>query len=511
MLIYAYNELRRRPGRSLASAAGFIVPTALLTLIAALSIALTAAEYRASHPLATIGAQILLTRPSAGPGADVGAPDAADVQAEQAIADEAAHLNLAKLGSPGTHFSEDFFTPTTNLTFTSSIVPAIERLAGVRAAAMGLTVNVDHREGTVPNLEAVFEIPAQVVTAPTPTASEQVDIINCLAPLSPAQRTAAAVLQCLPARLKSVHVPERVLSQLISLPPLDIRQTQITVGGADTATSDIGPVTPRQVVSGAWPACCSNQAIVEQGFAQRSHMTVGSVVVIAGRSYEVSGLYQAVLGGISAQVYLALPELQRLSGRFQRINYLLVSLDSSMDLDSVEHRIARSFPALRITDQRQVAETVSGSLVAAATVVARNRLWFVLLATGGGALILGALTYVSNRRRFRDFAVLRAIGWSRFRLVRQTLLETFLLGVIGTSTGALLAWPIAPILGAGIPALSAADAEGNLITVRVPLSPDPVYALLAAIVLLAVGALVGLVTGLTSASINPGRGLRDVE
>jgi predicted lysophospholipase L1 biosynthesis ABC-type transport system permease subunit len=195
----------------------------------------------------------------------------------------------------------------------------------------------------------------------------------------------------------------------------------------------------------------------------------------------------------------------------QRISYLLVSVDSSSDLDAVEHLIAQSFPSLRITDQRHVAETVSGSLVAAATVVSQARLWLVLLAVVGGALNLAAFAYVSNRRRYRDFAILRAIGWGRPRLVWQAVLETCLLGVVGTSIGALLAWPLAPLVRSGIPALSAADTQGNLITVRVPLSPDPVHALLAAILLLAVGALVGLAAGLSAASIDPGRGLRDVE
>jgi len=511
MLVYAYNELTRRPTRSLASAAGFIVPTALLTLIGALSLGLATTEYRATHPLVAIGAQILLTRPLSGPDAAVGPPDAAELQNEQAVADEANHLNLAKLGSPGTHFSEDFFTPTATATFSTSIVPAIQRFVGVRAVAMGLTIGVEHREGTVPDIDAVFKVPREVVAAPTPTATEALDIFNCLAPLPTAQRTAIAIFQCLPGRLKSVHVPERVLSQLVSLPPLDIRQTQITVGGADPAGTDIGLITPRQLITGTWFGCCRDQAIVAQGFAQKSHLTVGSAVAIGGQSYEISGLYQAVLGGMNPQVYLPLPELQRLSSRLERISYLLVSLDSSSDLDAVEHQIAQSFPSLQITDQRQVAETVSGSLVATATVVSQARLWLVLLAVVGGALNLAAFAYVSNRRRYRDFAILRAIGWGRPRLVWQAVLETCLLGVVGTSIGALLPWPLAPLVSSGIPALSAADTHGNLITVRVPLSPDPVHALLAAILLLAVGALVGLAAGLSAASIDPGRGLRDVE
>src|SRR5260370_18379582 len=119
-------------------------------------------------------------------------------------------------------------------------------------------------------------------------------------------------------------------------------------GGAGAAGRDIGLITPRPLITGAWFGCCRDQAIVAQGFAQQSHLTVGSVVAIGGQSYEVSGLYQAVLGGMNAQVYIPLPELQRLSGLLQRISYLLVSLDSSSDVDAVEPQIAQSFPSLPI-------------------------------------------------------------------------------------------------------------------------------------------------------------------
>src|SRR5260370_31334706 len=106
---------------------------------------------------------------------------------------------------------------------------------------------------------------------------------------------------------------------------------------------------------------------------------------------------------MNAQVYLPLPELQRLSGRLQRISYLLVSVDSSSDLDAVEHQIAQSFPSLRITDQRHVPETVSRSLAAAAPVVSQARLWLALLAVVGWALDPAAFCFLSYRRPYRDF------------------------------------------------------------------------------------------------------------
>src|SRR5206468_8425616 len=62
--------------------------------------------------------------------------------------------DLAKLGKPGDHFTQDFFLSATLLSFPQAAVGQVAKLPGVTSAVGGLVQLAEHQTGTVPQIVA---------------------------------------------------------------------------------------------------------------------------------------------------------------------------------------------------------------------------------------------------------------------------------------------------------------------------------------------------------------------
>jgi ABC-type lipoprotein release transport system permease subunit len=270
-----------------------------------------------------------------------------------------------------------------------------------------------------------------------------------------------------------------------------------------------------------------DEVVLSEGYARRKGYKVGATLVLDGKSYAIVGLARPPLGGTSADVYLSLKELQRLSGRAARVNTLLVRADNAADVPALTKSIQRAFPGASVTSAKDLANSITGSLVSAGTLA--NRLGMALggLAVFAAVLIAVLLTLSSVAKRVRELGTLSALGWSRKVIVRQVMVESFAQGALGGILGAFLGAIAAfALTSAGISLHAAAatqagplsssfglgrvlsDTASEAITLTAPLNP----AVLVLAILLAVGG--GLIAGgagaLRAARLRPADALREL-
>jgi ABC-type antimicrobial peptide transport system permease subunit len=505
-LTYLRRELRRRAGRTALTVSGLAVGVALVVAITAVSSGLDDAQARVLDPLASVGTDLLVTRPveattpnaaqgaapqGAAPQAATngnggfrfgGGPSGLSPQDQQALTAENASVltDLSKLGKPGDQFVHDFFLPATQLTFPAEQADAVAKLPGV----------AQHQEGKVPEIVAEFKTGGeqiqvdQQITPPTP--AEEAKIQACLekagvsAPAAGSTREVGpppgganggdsqgrvfigggALGKCLPDRLQrfrgSVTTPQRTLRQVLNPPQTDIKTDTYNIAGVDPANPGLGLLTPAQVTDGRFlNKDATHEAVLAEAYAQRKGLKTGSTFDLNGITYTVVGLAQPPLGGQAADVYLDLADLQGLSSRSGRANVLLVRADKAADVAELTKRIQEIFPGATVTSAKELAENISGSLVDAANLARRLGKVLAGVVLIAAFLVAALLTLSSVSKRVRELGTLKAVGWRQSLVVRQVIGESTLQGLLGGLVGvaagvgaAALAVHFAPTLNA---------------------------------------------------------------
>ena len=552
-LRYLRAELLRRRGRTILTLLGLAIGVGLVIAISSLSRGLDAAQKETLDPLGGIGTDLTVTRaasedqgggPFGGGGRDV-------VEANQAVI-----TDLSKLGKAGTHFVHDFFLPGTQLTFSSTQAKEIAKLDGVAGVSSALTLQAVHQEGKVPKIVAKIKtggdrIQVNRAIAP-PTAAEQAAIQTCLAKLgvtiTPGQGPRSggggggglggqqggpggvnrdAFAKCLPARMQrfraTITTPQETLQQVLDPPQTDITSESYTIGGVELGDPTMGLVTANQVTKGRYLRG-GREALVSATYAARNSLKVGSKLNLNGTAFTVVGLVDPPLGGQGVDVYLPLAQLQKLSGQKDLVNLVLVRADDGSSVAAVEKKISDTYASAQVASAKDVAGTISGSLVDASNLSHSLGLALSIVAAAAAFLLAALLSLSSVGKRVRELGTLKALGWTQRRVVRQVAAESLAQGVLGGIAGVALGVAVAFAVGVAGPSLTASSTSGggsllgveqvarttsNVVTLSAPIGITLI--LLGFGIALLGGLLAGAAGALRAARLRPADALRTVE
>jgi ABC-type antimicrobial peptide transport system permease subunit len=524
---YAWNELRRRIGRTLVTAIGLAAGVGLVMAIIGVSQGLSDAQTKALSPLGSVGTDIIVTRTVApttstattttttptdgfggggagfaGGGAGGGggfftgrggstlnSSDAAAL----ASANSSVITDLAKLGPAGTKFTHDFFVPGTLITFPSAAVSDVANVKGVTSAVGALSLDALHETGTVPKITASVKTGGQTISAsvkpPTLTAAQQSAERTCIQAIVSKQigtgstgtggtppsggtggsggfrfhsGSSGAFAKCLTPAQKTyqqdVVVPEQTVNEVLNPPTTNTQTSTYTVAGLNPSDTTAGLVTKAQLVKGTWLSSnaetAKSQVLVTTAYASQKGLKVGQMLSINAASYKIVGLVNPTLTGDVSDVYFSLSNLQSLSTNQNRINEVLVSVANAKDVNSVAKAIKTALPGATVLTSANLADQVTGSLSNARKLANDLGGALALLILLAAFLIAGLLTLSSVSKRVREIGSLRAIGWSRGRVVRQIMAETLGIGILGGVIGVGIGAAICLIIGAVGPGLT---------------------------------------------------------
>jgi ABC-type antimicrobial peptide transport system permease subunit len=485
-LRYLRAELVRRKGRTIVTLTGLALGVGLVIAIASLSNGLDDAQRATLDPLAGIGTDLTVTRaieqntgfPGPGGGRDL-------VESNRSVL-----TDLSKLGKPGEHFVHDFFLPGTQLTFPQSQATQIARVDDVAAVSAGLMLQAVHQEGKVPKIVARMQAGgdqidiARRIKPPTPAELEKIQA--CIEKQGGGTQQAGglgaggqagprgggfflgpnggAFAKCLPKRMQqfraTITTPRETLQQVLDPPQTDIQSSSYTIAGVQTVDPTIGLVTRSQVTKGRFLRA-GREALVSTAYAARNSLKVGSKLNLNGTTFRVVGLVDPPLGGQGADVYLPLAQLQRLAGQKGLVNVVLVRADDSASVAAVEKRIANTYDQAEVASAKQVAGTISGSLVDAAHLSHSLGLALSIVAAVAAFLLAALLALSSVGKRVRELGTLKALGWTQRKVVRQVAGESLTQGVLGGIAGIVLGLLVAAVIGAVGPTLTASSTSGG--------------------------------------------------
>lgn len=502
---YVRRELVRRRTRTIITLLGLGLGVALVIAIASLSKGLDRAQKQTLDPLAGIGTDLTVTLSPdqsqsafGGPGGGPGGGGSRDlVRANLSVV-----TDLSKLGKPGTHFVHDFFLPGTQLTFQQNDAKQIAKIDGVAQVTQGLTLLAQHQEGVVPKIVATLKTQRQTFdirrNIPRPTQKEFQAMQACFAKLGVTRgnnngnnnngggalggggggfggggggfgggANRAAFAQCLPKRLQVLRTqfttPQQTLRQVLDPPQTNITTTAYTIGGVDQTNPTMGVVTTSQVTKGRYLSDAGGrEALISQTYAAKHSLTVGSKLPLNGTTFTVVGLVAPPLGGQSADVYLPLEQLQKLANQAGLANVVLVRATKSSQVAQVQQAIQTALPSAQVASSKDVADTISGSLVDASKLSHNLGLALSVIAAVAAFLLAALLALSSVGKRVRELGTLKALGWTQMMVVRQVGAESLAQGVLGGILGIALGILIAGAVDSFGPTLSASSTTGDL-------------------------------------------------
>ncbi len=487
-----------------------------------------------------------------------------NLQDQQALLKENDNVvtDLSKLGKPGTKFTHDFFLTASLQSFPQDAVAQVAKTPGVASAVPGLTQRVVHETGTVPQIVASIKTGGQTYTQTTRPAplsdAERQAFQDCLAAKGiTIQRGGGgrggagngggfrrgggflfgggnpAFEDCLPARFQQFNatftVPQQTINQVVNPPSTDITNTQYDAAGVDPANQHSGLITVDQLTAGRWFAPgAKNEVLLSVSYADKTHLGVGGKLTINGTNYDVVGLVRPTLTGGTADVYFPLATLQSLAGKQDRVTQILVKAKSSGDVDKVAAAIKQQLPGAEVVTTKSLADQATGSLKDDHDLVNNFGGTVAIIVLAAAFIIAALLTLSSIGKRVREIGTLRAIGWSKGRVVRQIVGETLAIAVIGAVIGLLIGAGAAAAVDHSSTKLTAttegvhtSGSAGALIglaqnaastTTKVALHA-PVHAstLLLGVVFALIGGLIaGLIGSWRAARLAPATALRDI-
>ncbi len=499
-LTYMLAELRRRRARTILTALGLAVGVALVITTNAVSSGLDDAQQKVLAPLTGVGTDMTVSRPltisNDGQGGfqDLTPAERSRLR-EQAGPGPGLNLRDAE---PGSKIDTDTFSGTSQLSFSSARVAQVAKLDGVEAASGSLTLRANHISGTVPDIDITQGQGGGPGGAP------------------PAQGSFGD---------SSIEFDSR------------------TVTGVDQSQPDIAPVTPSQITKGEYfsSAGAPRQAIVSSAYAGTKNLAVGDSIDLGGKTFRIIGVASSPIGGSASDVYVKLATLQKVADYANQVSAVQVRATSAGEVDAVAAAIEKAFPNSQVTTASDLAARVGGSLNDARDLSATLGRILAIVGLVAAVLIASLLTLSSVAKRTRELGTLKALGWSRWAVVRQISGESLIQGILGGAVGIVVAviailainasgWTLEASVagqstqaagsGAGAPGGGpggggfgfgdAAVTAGNEV-VKITTSPSFLI-VVAAVVLAALGGLVaGAAGSLRAARLRPAAALRTVE
>ena len=209
--------------------------------------------------------------------------------------------------------------------------------------------------------------------------------------------------------------------------------------------------------------------------AERAGLKVGQEVMIFEEPYVVAGIFESGSVWENGSMIMPLTQLQSLSDRTDQVTYINVVLDPSTDSQAA----SKVLNAIGDLDARLHA-MMTDEFVGTDTrmQLASAMAWMTSLI----ALVIGAIGTLNTMmtsvlERTREIGVLRAVGWSRSRVIGMIVSESTLLAVVASLLGCGVAWLATgamsrhpAVRGVLVPSIDAATIfEGTVLAVLIGL------------------------------------------
>jgi ABC-type antimicrobial peptide transport system permease subunit len=175
--------------------------------------------------------------------------------------------------------------------------------------------------------------------------------------------------------------------------------------------------------------------ILGKSAAEVLNKTVDETIRITGSSYRIVGIYETGDPLEDGGAVLELAEAQTLLGKPRTVSLYYIKLKAPEMQDQLAEKVERFWPDLLLSttddfgNQQLLTDMLDGFVWAIAGMA---------ILIGGVGMMNAQLMSVTERTR--EIGLLRAVGWSRRRVMALILSESVVVSLLGGAAGLLLSW-----------------------------------------------------------------------
>ncbi len=190
-----------------------------------------------------------------------------------------------------------------------------------------------------------------------------------------------------------------------------------------------------------------NSALIGSSIATKNNLKVGSTFTAYDTTITVVGIFDAGNTFSNNQVLMPLASVQRLSSQSGDITNATVTVDSITNIDSTTTAIKNSLGST--ADVTNSSEQAKESITPLQNIQTISLYSLIGSVAAGGIIILLTMVMIVRERR-REIGVLKAIGASNSKIVKQFMAEavtfTLLGAFVGLGIGAIAGQPLTKLL-----------------------------------------------------------------
>ncbi|MGV6846495.1 MAG: ABC transporter permease [Lutibacter sp.] len=256
--------------------------------------------------------------------------------------------------------------------------------------------------------------------------------------------------------------------------------------------------------------CVIEEEIYKQLF-DKDDYPIGAYIKINDINYRVVGMYkqgQIGSGGPQGNIHIPFTTFQQVYNRGNTIGWMMITGKPGYDITQIEADVKlllKNLHGVHPKDNRAFGSFNLGERIKKVTGFLTGMqflTWFVGIATLiAGVFAIGNILLITVKERTKEIGIRRAIGAKPWEIKRQIILESVFLTTVAGALGIIFGGLVLMILDNTV-------GKGDNPTLTNPTVDIPVI-IIAALTLVFLGTLIGLIPAQTAVSIKPIEALRE--
>jgi len=209
-------------------------------------------------------------------------------------------------------------------------------------------------------------------------------------------------------------------------------RSMTTIIGIDSSDISMDDIV---VTNGSVYSDGKNEVVIGQMAARSLNKSVGDSISISNKTFKIVGIYETSNFMDNSGIVMSLSKLQNLTGSTDEVSLVLVKASDSSNANSLADTIEQKY-----SNELSTSTSLSGmERMNQGLDVISSGSWAVSLLAilVGGIIVIVTMTKAVTERT-REIGVLRAIGWTKQRVMVMIIGESLLLSIIAIVIGLVI-------------------------------------------------------------------------